>query len=373
MTDDTPASVTRRSLRRVPDLPDTTTPPLRLDGITPDGSSRSQLVAELIGRFELADRRGAVARARQLLASGLDDRELREIVGAAVRHVGDLWQAGLWTIAQEHAATAIAEAVLTSLEATASHAAPVGTVAVGAADGEWHALPARLASHAFELAGLDVRYLGAGVPADDVERTLRAGDADVLAVSVTVSANLRGAARTVAAGHAAGLPVLAGGAAMTAARARAIGADGYAPSVDEGAELARRWCEEGAPALATADLATGASDTLTAARHGLRDAAFGRVVARWPDLDHATTTLIDRITEDLDLHLDHLAAALALRDEAVYGDLLPWLRHVQAGRGLPETLLDAQVDAVADVLDDHPEARDLVVRAHERLGVPEPA
>ncbi len=110
---------------------------------------------------------------RELLRAGLADAELREAVGAAVRHVGELWQAGQWTITQEHAATAVAEAVLTSLEADdAAARPPVGTVAVVAAEGEWHAFPARLASHAFEAAGLAVRYLGAGVPADDVARTL---------------------------------------------------------------------------------------------------------------------------------------------------------------------------------------------------------
>lgn len=340
----------------VPDLP------------TGDRPNQATLVAELVERFALADRRGAVARVRELLGAGVDDREVRDVVGHAIRHVGDLWQAGHWTITQEHAATAVAEAVLTNLEVTASHARPVGSVAVVAADGEWHALPARLASHAFEHVGLTVRYLGAGHPADDVARTLPTADSDVLAVSVTMVGNLPGAARTIAAGRAAGLPVLVGGAAMTAARAAAIGADAYAESVDHGAEIARRWCTKGRPSmLATPSLDHGAHTRLTDQRERARDQAFSATGEHWDGLENAPEQVIDRICEDLELQLDHLGAALLLRDPSAYLDLVPWLANVQEGRKLPAAVIRAQLDGLADALEGLPEARELVTTARGLL------
>jgi methanogenic corrinoid protein MtbC1 len=329
---------------------------------TPD---RATLLAELVERFALADRRGAVARARELMAQGVGERELRDLVAAASRHVGDLWQSGHWTITQEHAATAVAEAVLTSIESPTGPVDPVGVVAVVAADGEWHALPARVAAHAFEQAGLEVRYLGSGVPASDVADSLPSSDADVLAISVTVVSNLPGAARTIAAGHAAGLPVLMGGAAVTAERATALGADGHAASVDEGAELARRWCVDGPPTeLASARLGSPTARAFDRDRRRLLGEAFAATAARWPQLEDAPDQLLDQVTEDLELHLDHLATALLLDEPAAYLDLTPWLRSVHAGRKAPPELLVAQLDALRDVLgDDADEAKALLDQA----------
>lgn len=319
-----------------------------------DRSDHASLVAELVERFALADRRGAVARTRQLRGAGVADDELRDVVGAAVRHVGELWQAGRWTITQEHAATAIAEAVLSSIEVDAPLDQPVGTVAVVAAEGEWHAFPARLFSHALESAGLEVRYLGAGVPAEDVARTLPAAGAGVLAVSITLTSNLVGAARTIAAGRAAGLPVILGGAASSTSRAAALGADAYASDVTEGAAIARRWCLEGPPKPAQPTIDPRAVAAFTAQRDRLRDAAYGATAERWPALSDASDELIDRTCEDLELHLDHLAAAVLVGEHDAYRDLVDWLGAVHAGRGLPPEALAAELDALHAVLTDEP-------------------
>jgi methanogenic corrinoid protein MtbC1 len=325
----------------------------RADLANDRANARARLIAELVERFALADRWGAVSRTRELLRGGYPAGELREAIGAAVRHVGELWQSGRWTITQEHAATAVAEAVLTTLESEAPlDAAPAGTVAVAAAEGEWHALPGRLASHAFEAAGLEVRYLGAGVPAEDVARTLPSSGADVLAVSITLTANLAGAARTVAAGRAAGLPVLIGGAASSDARAAALGADAHAPDVDAGAAIARAWCLDGPPDPATPTIDLRAVAAFRTDRERLRDAAYAATEARWPPLAAAEEVVIDRTCEDLELHLDHLAAAMLVDEDDAYLDLVRWLAEVHVGRQLPPEALVAQVAALDEVLDD---------------------
>lgn len=333
--------------------------PTRLEQVPDD------LIAELVDRFALADRSGAVARIRELRDQGYADGLLRELLAAAVQHVGSLWEHGRWTISQEHAATAVAEAVLTDLEGFDGPADPLGVVAVVAADGEWHALPARLAAHALERAGLEVRYLGAGVPADDIARTLPSLGVDVLAVSVTMASNLPGAARTVAAGHAAGLPVLVGGAAVDAARARSLGADGHATTVEEGAELARRWCAERPTAGPTPVLRDATVSALRADRGTLRDAAFARTARGWPPLEDADDALLDRVTEDLELHLDHLVAALALGDPRIYLDQIAWFGTLHAGRRLPRAVLTAQLDALAEVTDGYPALAPLLASALE--------
>lgn len=366
----TPPSPRRRGrgetpLQAVGDTPDLPVPdlPARGPGVDPEHVTR------LVDRFALSDRYGAVAQIRELRSAGTAESDIRELIGAAIQHVGLLWQSGHWTITQEHAATAVAEAVLTHLEGADEPPQAVGTVATVAADGEWHSLPVRLAAHAFEHAGMHVRYLGAGVPADDVARTLPSVGADVLAVSVTVASNLPGAARTVAAGHAAGLPVLVGGAAVTAERAGVLGADGYAPSVEGGAAIARRWCETSRPTGAEPTLDGGSVQPLVARRIALRDAAFEGTAARWSGLEEASDALLDRVTEDLELHLDHVVAALTIGDDDVYLAQVPWFAAVHAGRKLPRAVLAAQLGALREVLADHDGARALLDRAVAQVDV----
>jgi methanogenic corrinoid protein MtbC1 len=341
----------------------TAAPPGQLD--LPD---REELTTELVERFALADRWGAVSRTRELLAAGVADAELRHVIGAAIRHVGELWQQGSWTVAQEHAATAVAEAVLSYLEVVQAPDRPVGDVAVVAADGEWHSLPARLVAHAFERAGLHVHYLGAGVPASDVATSLPTARVDVLAVSVTVSANLVGAARTIAAGHAAGVPVLLGGAASSPSRAEVLGADAHADDADEAVRIVRAWCEEGAPSFARSRVDLSSAARLSA-RHGQAlGAAYAVAEERWPGLADADEDLIDRTVEDLELHLGHLAAAVVLDEADAYVDLVTWLADVHVGRRLPPSALAAQLDGIGSALADEPRVAALVEAGRASIG-----
>jgi MerR family transcriptional regulator, light-induced transcriptional regulator len=338
--------------------------------IGPHARHVERIVAEFVGRFADADRHGATVRTRQLLADGTPDAVIGEAVGLAQREVGARWQAGTWTITQEHAATAVAESILATLdEWRDQHGVPVtlGRVAVVAAEGEWHALPVRLAGHALAQEGLDVLYLGAGVPANDVARTLPSLEVDALAVSVTMPSNLVGAARTVAAGRAVGLPVLLGGWASNPDRARALGADAHAATVVEGARTVRSWITDGIPA----DRPSGRLDLrpttrLRRSKPRIIDGAFDRVEDGWPALASDRDTPDDQVLEDLDQLLDHTAAALLLHDPALVVDELSWLGAVHDGRDLPAGLVDVEVEALLVALEEHAEARDLLAAARDQ-------
>jgi methanogenic corrinoid protein MtbC1 len=340
---------------------------------TPTASAELDvLVAELVERCAAADRRGAVGRTRALHHAGVPDATLRAAVARAQTHVGELWQAGQWTVAQEHAATAVAEAVvatLDDLDAGRSAPTPVqGRVALVAADGEWHALPALLVAQGLTAAGVEVHYLGASVPADDVGRTLPLIGVDAVAVSVTIASNLVGAARTVAAARAADLPVVVGGRASSPERARTLGADAHAPDVDTGVEVVRRWLGGGErPATPEPTLAEDPAAALRRRRPAVVDAAYDATVTRWPELETASEVVIDRVVTDLQQLADHLEAAVLLDDAEVVASVVPWLGEVHAGRALPPDLTDHELDALLEVLGgDHPEAR--VLLAHLRPG-----
>jgi methanogenic corrinoid protein MtbC1 len=326
---------------------------------------RAEMVAELVERYSMADRFGAVRRARQLLDAGVDDTVLAEVVGDAQRHVGSLWQSDAWTVAQEHTATAIAESVLATLDDARPQGRTRGRVVMVAADGEWHVLPARLAARAFEQAGIGVRFLGGSVPPSDLVRTLPTTGVDAVAVSVTLSRNLPGAARSIAACHAVGLPVVVGGQAVDAARAEVLGADVFAERASDAVAAVLGWASNGPPVpLARARLRIEPSTALHAARRELQAAALEEARRVAPTLDAGPDAELDRVTEDLDTHLAHLEAAVLLDDATVFAESLRWLESVLDAREATRTL-ELELGALERALDGHPEAHAVLLAARE--------
>jgi methanogenic corrinoid protein MtbC1 len=88
--------------------------------------------------------------------------------------VGELWVADTWSVAQEHAATAIGEAVLTSLaverELSAEPRKDAPKVVVSCVEQEWHALPALMVTEHLRAQGYSVSYLGANASAQGLVR-----------------------------------------------------------------------------------------------------------------------------------------------------------------------------------------------------------
>lgn len=171
------------------------------------------LAAQLAG-----DQRGALAVLDAGLAAGHTVTDLQQdVVQAAQLEIGRRWQDNQLSIAHEHMATAISHVALVHLF---EHAAPARArdrkVLVACVEGESHDLPARMVADFLELAGFDVRYLGANVPSPDLASVVAFERPDAVALSVTMVFNLPGLRRAVAALRARfpALPILAGGNAI---------------------------------------------------------------------------------------------------------------------------------------------------------------
>ena len=152
------------------------------------------------------------------LARGVAVQELQaRVIQAAQREIGRLWQVNRISIAQEHMATAISHVVMSRLFDEARSDPRLGKkIVVACVEGEHHEFPARIVADFLDLGGFEVRYLGANVPTDDLMRLLRDEDADLLALSVTMSFNvpsLRQAITRVRIEHPR-LPILVGGHAL---------------------------------------------------------------------------------------------------------------------------------------------------------------
>ncbi len=123
-----------------------------------------------------------------------------EVIQEAQREIGRLWQEDQLNIAQEHMATAISQAVLAHLYQRAiPEPALHKKILVACVEGEQHDFPARLVADVLDLAGFNVRFLGANVPTESLLKILAAERPDLLALSVTMTFNLPALRAAVAA------------------------------------------------------------------------------------------------------------------------------------------------------------------------------
>ncbi|MBM7112228.1 cobalamin-dependent protein [Archangium primigenium] len=140
-----------------------------------------------------------------------------EVIRKAQWEIGRLWQENIISVAQEHMATAISQLALSHLYRYLPRDAPNGrTVVVSCVEGELHELGARMASDFLEMAGFDVRFLGASVPVEHLVREVKSAPPDLLALSVTMTFHLPALREAVAAVRAVAprLPLLVGGLAL---------------------------------------------------------------------------------------------------------------------------------------------------------------
>lgn len=291
------------------------------------------------------------------------------LVPAQVR-VGEMWEQGLWSVADEHAATAVSETALHALtSAIAGTDKPSGRhLLIACAEGEWHPLPARLAATVAMSGGARVTVLGPSLPSDHLRRRLSKGDVDALALSCTMATNLIGAARCISAAHEVGVPVIAGGRAFgsTAQRAKRLGAD--------------RWGADASVLLEPIpDLADRTTDIpveallLDAVTDATVEQMYEQVVRALPQVAAMTVVQQARSREDLRWIARYTGASVLTDDPTVVEDLLLWLVRVLTGR-VDAAVITTSAYLVADVIEhDAPRGAQMLREATERVersGVP---
>lgn len=198
-------------------------------------------VAELRARYLEAQLAGDLTRAlRLLLRDGVDKGVAvavlqRAVLREAQREIGRLWQENKISVAQEHMATAISNTVLSYLYEAARRAPSNGKrVLVSCVQGELHDFPARLVADGLDLAGFEVRYLGADVPTQQLIAKVVEEHPDLVALSATMAFNftaLREAVRALRA-RLGSVPIMVGGAACSAPNASAVALDADATAAE---------------------------------------------------------------------------------------------------------------------------------------------
>ncbi len=137
--------------------------------------------------------REALAVLNRCLDSGrsLVDFELH-VIQPSLYRIGEKWQTCRVTVAQEHLATAIVQAVMTVGLLRSLPPAMIGKRALLACvAANHHTIGLRMVCDAFQLAGWDVQYLGANVPTSALIRQVTEWKPDLLGLSVSFAQQLQ--------------------------------------------------------------------------------------------------------------------------------------------------------------------------------------
>ncbi len=205
--------------------------------------SRAEMRRRLVDRLVAGDEPGSWAVTEAALAGGATLEEVVvDVIAAAMRVIGDRWEAGELSVDDEHRAAGVATRLVGRLGPLASRPGPKrGTIVLGTPPGERHGLPAALAANVLRGRGYEVIDLGADVPvAAFATAVTKAGRPLAAAVGVTAGnhdRSVRAIVRAIRA-HSPDVAVLVGGPAIE--------------GPDHAARLGARWAGPDAAALADA-------------------------------------------------------------------------------------------------------------------------
>ncbi|WP_082958478.1 B12-binding domain-containing protein [Mycobacterium sp. E3198] len=329
------------------------------------------LPADPLQSYDHALGRGDAAAITQLvqdmLAGGVEPLSvLTDVVAAAQREVGGRWQRGEWTVAQEHAATAMALSATRVVEEHVQQR-PVtrGSVVVACAEREWHALPAMIVHCALRAAGWDTTLLGASTNPLRLNQRLQDLGPDAVAVSCSVLGSLPTCRRFIEASTAVGVPILVGGPAFgdDDVRARALGATAWAADA-QGAIAAM----EALPAVV--EPAAPLPDEAAAEQAALEE-DHRRLVAllreRWSLVAAVTTPEADVLHSVMDIADDALhqilhavSAALLTGDHRPIRETAAWIADLIRSRDGDEMMLRELTGLLGAALREYPLAGELV-------------
>ncbi|MET9896840.1 cobalamin-dependent protein [Streptomyces sp. NPDC006465] len=344
-------------------------------GVVPD-HAREQLWSAV---HEGDERRAATVVLDALEWAGDAETVLLDLIAPVQARVGTEWAANRLTVAQEHTATAIHERVIAVLAHHPDHRSesPRGPrLTVACVDGEWHALPARLLAEVLRLRGWRVDFLGAHVPTPHLIAHLHQTGPRAVALSSSIPTHLPTAHTAITASQAAGVPVIAGGAAFgpDGRYARVLGADGWAPDARRAATVLERGLDRPDPMAAhqTVDdlphLADQEYTIVARTAHRLVKETLTELEDRFPPMRGYTERQRRHTAEDLAHIVEYLATALYVADDELFTRFVLWTADILTARRVPAHSLDPALELLALQLKDFPRACRTLAHAREALG-----
>ncbi len=260
------------------------------------------------------------------IASGLMDQGipfdslLFDYLIPTERAVGQRWQQGDYLVAEEHAATATIETVISLLAGMLDQPSDGVSVVIATAEGDHHSLPAKAAAAHLLFLGYRTTFLGANVPGADFKEFLEVEPPTAVVLSCAMSSHLLGARSVIAAAHAVGVPVLVGGNAfgVDGRWAATVGADAWVGLLEDVVSGLEAWQLSDRVDLAEgvefppelAELRASRTAVLADAEGALPSGVDGAIDARLKD--------------EVGTLLSAVEAAMLVDDDDVLVDMLTW-------------------------------------------------
>jgi MerR family transcriptional regulator, light-induced transcriptional regulator len=166
----------------------------------PSRSSQARVTSAYLAATLSGDRAEALRIIRdEGHAAGLSINQLYlDVIQHTQYEIGRLWEQGNVSVAQEHIATAISQLAIAQLYSMMPRRDASGyRVMVACVPGETHDMGPRILADFFEMAGFDVRYLGADVPTAEIIDSAHLNRPHLIALSTTMSYNLPAFRETV--------------------------------------------------------------------------------------------------------------------------------------------------------------------------------
>lgn len=206
-------------------------------------------MSEALGQIRASVIEGNAKAAEALVKQALDggvqaDVILNTALIPAMTEVGQKFEEGEYFVPEMLIAARAMQAGLKLLKPllAASGAKPVGKVAIGTVKGDLHDIGKSLVAMMLEGAGFEIVDLGVDVAPEKFVEAVKNG-VNVVAMSALLTTTMPNMQNTIKALQEAGLRertrVMVGGAPVTEAYARQIGADGYAPDASSAVRKAR--------------------------------------------------------------------------------------------------------------------------------------
>ena len=177
-----------------------------------------------------------------------------QVIQPAMYQVGNLWQRGEISVAQEHLASIITDRVMATTYPRVDLRKPSkGKMVIMMAPDEFHEIGARVVADFLALDGWDVNYLGVKIPLRDLLEFLTNSKPFLVTVSLAVPCSLFATQELITAIknrlELAKTRIMVGGQLFQKFPAlwEVTGADGWAPDAQVAVALARQWWEEKIP------------------------------------------------------------------------------------------------------------------------------
>lgn len=328
------------------------------------------------------DEHTAAATVFGAVAAGMSPEDvLLDVIAPVQFRVGAEWAANRISVAEEHCATAINDRVIAALAlhpSFRSSTGAAGSVTVACVDGEWHALPARLLAEVLRLRGWRVDFLGAQIPTPHLIAHVHRHGPDAVALSCMIPSRLPVAHAAITACQAAGVAVLAGGAAFgpEGRYAYLLGADAWAPDARSAAQTLQRGLPrprgfgDGHLEHALPHLADQEYTMVSSTASQLVASTFSALEERLPEMRAYSDAARQHTMEDIAHIVDFLAAALYTDDDELFTRFITWTADILAARGVPESSIPPALETLGVALQDFPRCQRILRSALTALARP---